>query len=462
MPSGGAESRSAMEEAEATLRKAGLAMPPIPEGLRPALRRQGKWQFATRALPLSPYFLRYYLDELRAGEVPDYVVLAHAGHGANSYAIHYFQVGRHLRLFLKVGWGGVHLNPDEDAIRVNGCFRLAAELTAAVETARRTGRLAATDRMTVVAADYEPGLGFRVSGSDDGGSRRHVASRTGFRRPREVLQAALDWLNARPRSGEGPRAGRPEACFGLRPSGSRRPATGVVSLIGGREAMEDRYVLEWKGGGLLGGVLDGHGGKRAADRVAEGLPGLFFAALGAGRDPAAAFREAYAALDRATRRLVCGTAATCFFLRRETLTVAHVGDGRCLLVGGGGASVLTEDHRVEQPAERARIERAGGEIRGHYVRRGDRGLMLTRSFGDRMMRPAGVMAIPDLTSQTLSLEDRRLVTACDGLWDVLSVREVAALVSGAATPQAAADALAAAVAERCGGDNLTILVVECV
>jgi hypothetical protein len=73
---------------------------------------------------VSPYNLQYYVhddDKAPAG----YVVIAHSGHGANSYAIQYYLVSGALRLFLHLGWGGVYADAKADASKIQECFSLA-------------------------------------------------------------------------------------------------------------------------------------------------------------------------------------------------------------------------------------------------------------------------------------------------------------------------------------------------
>lgn len=233
----------------------------------------------------------------------------------------------------------------------------------------------------------------------------------------------------------------------------------MVSVQGARREMEDRYVLVAGEGGLFGGVYDGHGGDAAVRAVAAGLHPRFFEALASGRDPEAAFLQAHAAMDRQVRHRTCGTTATTFFLRAGRLTVANLGDGRLILVREGLVRALTRDHRVLDPLERPRILAAGGLIDGPYVFREDHGVMMSRGFGDVWFRAVGVIATPEVSAWDLTPADRCLVVASDGLWDELSNEAVDRIVSAVPGPQAAADALAAAVATRHGRDNLTVLVV---
>lgn len=233
---------------------------------------------------------------------------------------------------------------------------------------------------------------------------------------------------------------------------------GVVSRQGPRESMEDRHVVARGAGGLFGGVYDGHGGAAAAELAAARLHEAFFEALGPGVRPEAAFALAYGDVDGRLRAPRCGTTAATFFLRDGRLTVAHVGDARIVLVGDGGALALTRDHRVGDPEERVRVLAAGADIAGPYVVRGDYGLMMTRSLGDRWFRRVGVVPEPEVATRPLRATDRHVVVASDGLWDELDTAQVGRVVAAAESPQAAAEALDQLVVAHGGRDNVTILV----
>ena len=84
-----------MSDIEKTRRcfvEAGLAFPTIPDEAAARLKEQRKWLFSTREIETSPYNLQHYVREFDRTHVADYVVLAHSGHGVNSYAVQYYVV----------------------------------------------------------------------------------------------------------------------------------------------------------------------------------------------------------------------------------------------------------------------------------------------------------------------------------------------------------------------------------
>lgn len=244
------------------------------------------------------------------------------------------------------------------------------------------------------------------------------------------------------------------------PATARIRAVHHVSDIGFRHTMEDRYVVEVRPEvGLFGGVYDGHGGVEAVEIVTASLHPAFFTALDAGLPPIEAFRQAYRSVEERLEDINSGATAATIFLRKDELNFAHVGDAEILLVGAAGIP-LTRPHRVGDPTERARIIRAGGAVEGGYVVRGLRGLMPTRSFGDSYFRPVGVMAVPTVGARRIGTDDRFLVVACDGLFDVFGGDEIARILLKSSGAREGGEALRDEVLARGGTDNLTILVVE--
>jgi serine/threonine protein phosphatase PrpC len=224
--------------------------------------------------------------------------------------------------------------------------------------------------------------------------------------------------------------------------------------------MEDRWAVQSTPQGLFAAVYDGHGGVRVADRAAAELHDAVLRAGQAGLHPAEAFRRAFAELEAMTADEECGSTVAALLLSGAAVTTAHVGDSRVVRVGRHEAEALTRDHRLDAGDERARVLRMGARLDPPYVIRGDRGLMMTRSLGDRWFRPVGVIAEPEVGRHALGADDVALVAATDGLWDVLGIEDAARIVRRAATGQAAADALIDAALAADASDNVTALVVR--
>ncbi|XP_073307690.1 probable protein phosphatase 2C 52 isoform X1 [Primulina huaijiensis] len=66
------------------------------------------------------------------------------------------------------------------------------------------------------------------------------------------------------------------------------------------------------------------------------------------------------------------------------------------------------------------------------------GLAMARAFGDFCLKEYGVISIPEFAHRILTDEDKFVVLASDGVWDVLSNEEVVEIVSSAPTRSLAA------------------------
>jgi len=235
----------------------------------------------------------------------------------------------------------------------------------------------------------------------------------------------------------------------------------AVSDIGGREEMEDEYVLEIESISplhVLGAVFDGHGGSQVARLASRRFPSLFRSSLDMG--PERAFRSTYASLQREAEVLQGGAVAATFYVRGSDVTVANAGDAHIVAISRARAQQLTVDHRLTNPEERERVLREGAEIQGPYLCLPDgSGIMPTRALGDHPFAKVGVLAEPAVSSHRL--QSGFLVAACDGLWDVMEPDEVLATIAPFRTAKAAAERLAhEALRTRHSGDNVTILVVH--
>ena len=115
----------------------------------------------------------------------EYALLAHDGHGINSYAIHYYLVWRSLNLFLQLPWGGVYEDSKESKADIRKCFGVASRLVRRVASGAQT-----SGTLTVVGSGFygsywSVGDGCPLS---EGDSSSSVA-------PLEVLTEALTWVD---------------------------------------------------------------------------------------------------------------------------------------------------------------------------------------------------------------------------------------------------------------------------
>ena len=128
---------------------------------------------------------------------------------------------------------------------------------------------------------------------------------------------------------------------------------------------------------------------------------------------------------------------------KNLLTVAHIGDSKaCIMKLGPNGEYLPEwltvDHKPNMPHELKRIQENGGSLvwlhtNKPYIRGGDflernakgehpKQLNYSRAFGGKDLKPFGLSADPDINHFEIAEDDKLLLIASDGLWDVLNPR----------------------------------------
>lgn len=227
------------------------------------------------------------------------------------------------------------------------------------------------------------------------------------------------------------------------------------------------------------GIFDGHNGISAAIYAKENLLSHIMSAV-----PQGISREEW--LQALPRALVAGfvktdmefqrkgetsgTTATFVVIDGLTVTVASVGDSRCILdVQEGVVTLLTVDHRLEENVEeRERVKSSGGEVGRLNVYGGTEvgplrcwpgGLCLSRSIGD-MDVGEFIVPVPHVKQVKLPNAGGRLIIASDGIWDALSSETAAKACRGLPAELAAKMVVKEALRSRGIKDDTTCLVVD--
>ncbi|KAK8950016.1 putative protein phosphatase 2C 73 [Platanthera guangdongensis] len=139
-----------------------------------------------------------------------------------------------------------------------------------------------------------------------------------------------------------------------------------------------------------------------------------------------------------------GTTAVSIVKLREHLLVANLGDSRAILGTRNEKNKLvpvqlTVDQKPNLPGEIERIKSCKGRVFAlkeepdvHRIWLPDDdcpGLAMARAFGDFCLKDYGLISTPQLSSWRLTEKDEFVVLATDGVWDVLSNKQVVKTVS---------------------------------
>jgi len=235
-----------------------------------------------------------------------------------------------------------------------------------------------------------------------------------------------------------------------------------------RPSMEDTHYYEdnYRGDPSSGyfGVYDGHGGKEAADYVAEHLHKNLANCLDEGLSVKDAFKKAFVDTDNeigAQNIHIAGTTVAVALIKSDeagvkTLYTANCGDARIVLAENGTGVRVSRDHKPSDPSENQRIQAAGGFV---ILQRVNGILAVARSLGDRSLKDF-VTGEPDTFETKLTDAHTHLIIACDGLWDVISDNDAVNIVSKYESSQEASKALLDAALAAGSTDNISIMVLK--
>lgn len=159
-------------------------------------------------------------------------------------------------------------------------------------------------------------------------------------------------------------------------------------------------------------------------------------------------REISRQVEQDPSRAGMGTTATVLRLRRDgTFLVAHIGDSRAYLSRDGEFRRVTRDHSwVQEQVDRGLLapEKATGHPQSNII---------TRALG------TDPSPTPDLYPGELREGDLFLL-ATDGLTDMVTENEIAAILYDGCSLEDTADDLVAAANQAGGVDNVTVLLVR--
>ncbi|KAL3508289.1 hypothetical protein ACH5RR_027690 [Cinchona calisaya] len=151
-----------------------------------------------------------------------------------------------------------------------------------------------------------------------------------------------------------------------------------------------------------------------------------------------------------------GTTAVTLVMQGQDLILGNVGDSRAVLATRDKdnalmAVQLTVDLKPNLPGEAARIQKYKGrvfalqdepEVARVWLPNSDSpGLAMARAFGDFCLKDFGLISVPDVYYRQITENDEFVVLATDGVWDVLSNKEVVDVVASAPSRATAGRAL---------------------
>lgn len=174
------------------------------------------------------------------------------------------------------------------------------------------------------------------------------------------------------------------------------------------------------------------------------------------------FLKAFKVMDRELKMhqtidcFCSGTTAVTLVKQGRDLIIGNVGDSRAVLGTREKddslvAVQLTVDLKPNLPAEAERIRKCKGRVfalhdepevcRVWLPNSDSPGLAMARAFGDFCLKDFGLISVPEVSYRRLTEKDEFVVMATDGIWDVLSNKEVVDIIAAAPRRATAARSL---------------------
>lgn len=212
------------------------------------------------------------------------------------------------------------------------------------------------------------------------------------------------------------------------------------------------------------GLFDGHSGAKCVDYLRDNMHQLLTKQKIYKTNKKKALELAFSECERSFLQIAkqsgdhSGACALVCLLEKEKIIIANVGDSRVVMSQHRGRTALqvTNDHKPEADDEKARIFKHGGhifrskksvlreivdasgnvtevmeELRYGPFRVEPGGLSVSRTIGDlpakdptKRGNPNCIIAEPEVFDIDLTLEHDLMVIACDGVYDVLTTKEV--------------------------------------
>jgi len=206
------------------------------------------------------------------------------------------------------------------------------------------------------------------------------------------------------------------------------------------------------------GVFDGHGlkGKNVSDFVNNRIARAIKAEANnldrmiAGNTLPKFLKKTYLMTDDKLKHskvdtYQSGSCCLTALISKDRCYIANLGDSRAVLCkhspdGTHKAIDLTSDQTPTRADEKARILKKGGIVEPSYFEgvpigplrvwtsTREAGLAMTRAMGDARGKKAGLIAEPEVHEMIIQNDDKFIIMASDGLWDMISSQEAVDMV----------------------------------
>jgi len=248
----------------------------------------------------------------------------------------------------------------------------------------------------------------------------------------------------------------------------RRFRYGRAETIGRRAQMEDEILIKCNFGGRadehLFAVFDGHGGNCCSRFVSNNFCSVLADCIkksSAPRmDPAGLLRDTFRELEHMCRehQIPHGSCAIVTYFVGGAVFTACLGDSRAVLGSEGKcAKLMAQVHKPSDIDEQTRIKQLGGFVTPNGRVNGVLGV--SRALGDLECQPF-ISAEPCIEKYELQADDKFVVLACDGVWDIFDDQGCIDLLMDIPNPEKAAAVLRDSSYLKGSKDNISSIVIR--
>ncbi|KAJ6240972.1 leucine rich repeat containing protein [Anaeramoeba flamelloides] len=154
---------------------------------------------------------------------------------------------------------------------------------------------------------------------------------------------------------------------------------------------------------------------------------------------------------------ISGSTAIIILIVGNRIFSGNIGDSRSVLCRNNNPIRMSVDHKPYLPQERERITKSGGVVTEDL--RINSGLAVSRAFGDLHYQPY-VSSCPFVSRFRIQKNDRYIILACDGVWDVMSDQQAIKIVLETKDPIKAAIRIKNYAMYLGSSDNISVIVID--
>lgn len=232
----------------------------------------------------------------------------------------------------------------------------------------------------------------------------------------------------------------------------------IAQMKGLHESTEDSVIVQTnvRNNIDLVGVFDGHGGS-----ITSMYSSKQFGMLYETQDvelSVAGLEKVLKRLEQSIRENKLSDGSTCGLavMAGQQALVTTIGDVRVIVVKDNGKIKFeTNDHRPSERAEFERIKKNGGYVINHRTM----GVVgVSRALGDFSI--SGISPLADINYVEFEPDDKYLIVACDGVFDVMTNEQVGQMAAAAKNCDELAYDIRNVAFSSYSTDNISVVVVD--